>query len=217
MVYLEQDRQLLDAFRKGERQALETVYLQYAPGVALVLRHGFALRSSGGAQRFSGLAAGAELENGVQEVFLRAFSEDARQGYDGLRSYAAYLAAIARNWVLNELRKQGTVAFVAEPPDEPADAPSPEAEAADGELFALLAGFRAGLTEELRSLWELRFERQLPQEAAARELGRTRIQLRRMEGRLKGDLLRVLKEAGYLDGASPTLWAGLDRKKDSGT
>jgi DNA-directed RNA polymerase specialized sigma24 family protein len=40
----------------------------------------------------------------VQEVFVRAFSTDARHAYDGRREYGHYLAAIARNCFIDLLR-----------------------------------------------------------------------------------------------------------------
>ncbi|MHB1845637.1 MAG: RNA polymerase sigma factor [Deltaproteobacteria bacterium] len=215
MPRLTQDRRLLDAFRSGEREALEEVYRHYAPGVAAVLRHGFQL-ATGGA-RFQGIPPGAELENGVQEVFTRAFAPEARARYDGLRPYGAYLAAVARNWAINEARRARPTELLDELPQD-AD-PSlaepvvtPETEALDGELVALLGRFRAGLDPLSGRLFELRFERGLGQEAAASELGKSRIQLRRLERRLKGRLLGYLKQAGYLEGASPRLWGAAARK-----
>ncbi len=213
MPWLVQDRQLLEAFRSGRPEALKSVYLHYAPGVASVLRHGFGVRSASGPARFRGLSSESELQNGVQEVFARAFAPEARSGYDGLRPYGAYLAAIARNWVLNELRKAGTVALVAEPPEEEGPPPpSPETLAADRELVVLLESCRDGLGAEARALWTLRFEEQLSQDAAADRLGKTRIQVRRLEAKIKRDLLERLRRGGWLEGHAPGIWEGLRRK-----
>ncbi len=211
MPRLSSDRALLEAFRAGRREALETVYLHYAPGVAMVLRHGFSVRSSSGGHRFPGLSQGADLQNGLQEVFARAFTEEARQGYDGLRPYAGYLAAIARNWVLNELRKEGKIGLVAELPDVDAPDPGPDRELEDRELEALVRRFHERLGDEARRLWTLRFERQLSQDEAAAALGKSRVQLRRLEARLKADLLAALQDAGYLEGRAPVLWSAVGK------
>ena len=43
----------------------------------------------------------------VQEVFLRAFDERARLGYDGLRPYRPYLLRIAKNLRIDTARRDG--------------------------------------------------------------------------------------------------------------
>src|SRR5689334_16260622 len=104
MSLLVERRELLDRFKRGERQALEEVYRHYVPEVAAFLQRGFTFQSAGRTLRFSGFAQPFDLDNALQETFTRAFRESARLGYDGLRSYKNYLLAIARNFVLDELR-----------------------------------------------------------------------------------------------------------------
>jgi hypothetical protein len=50
---------LLEAFRRGEREALTTVYFHYVDDIAAVIRNGFAIASSGA--RVRGAAAGATV------------------------------------------------------------------------------------------------------------------------------------------------------------
>src|SRR5574341_691980 len=90
------DRSFLDAFRRGDRAALAAVYEHYVAGVSAILRHGFAFSSGGARTRFHGYRSQFELEDILQEVFSRAFSERARLAWDGLTPYESYLAGIAR-------------------------------------------------------------------------------------------------------------------------
>src|SRR5437762_10073842 len=96
MSLLIERRELLDRFKRGERQALEEVYRHYVPDVAAFLQRGFTFSSGGRPLRFSGYAQPFDLDNALQETFLRAFKESARVGYDGLHPYKSYLFAIAR-------------------------------------------------------------------------------------------------------------------------
>src|SRR3954454_2569848 len=104
MSLLVEQRALLDQFRRGERRALEQVYRHYAPDVAAFLQRGFTFASGARHLRFAGYRQPFDLENALQETFMRAFKESARLGYDGLHAYKGYLLAIARNLVLDELR-----------------------------------------------------------------------------------------------------------------
>jgi DNA-directed RNA polymerase specialized sigma24 family protein len=87
-----EDRALLTRFRAGERKALELVYQHYGPKVS-----GMVAQSLTGRSPF-------EAGSVVQEVFARAFSRGAREGYTGLTPYLAYLSAIATPVLLNERR-----------------------------------------------------------------------------------------------------------------
>src|SRR5260370_32678632 len=106
MSLLIERRELLDRFKRGERRALEEVYRHYAPELAAFLQRGFTFSSGGRPLRFSGYAQPFDLDNALQETFLRAFKESARVGYDGLHPYKSYLFAIARNLVLDEFRNR---------------------------------------------------------------------------------------------------------------
>jgi phytoene dehydrogenase-like protein len=76
---LEDDRELLSAFRRGETAALERVYRNYAPSVEALLRSGFSYDRSGQRARVAGLASAFDVEDRVHEVFARAFRRgDAR-------------------------------------------------------------------------------------------------------------------------------------------
>lgn len=209
MSRLTEDRALLERFRAGDREALDTVYRHYGPQVSALVHAGLSTRS-GRVRSRSPFEVGAV----VQEVFARAFTQKARAAYDGLTPFVRYLGAIARNYLLNELRMRedaaaaqsieaavagspdGRVAVAVRPlrPDEAAEA---------NELCRLLSDFLGARPERERLVYRARFEEQLTQEDAARSLGLTRIQVRRSEAHLRRDLLFHLQRSGYLSQAPP--------------
>jgi RNA polymerase sigma-70 factor, ECF subfamily len=50
------------------------------------------------------MVAAANVEDLVQDSFMRAFSPPARAAYDGIRDYGPYLLTIVRNTVADALR-----------------------------------------------------------------------------------------------------------------
>lgn len=101
MADFRNDPEWLEAFRCGQRAALERVYRTYARGIERYLR---ALARSNAQREF---AQGSAIADFLQEVFVRAFAPRARQSYDGVRDYGAYLATIARNCFIDALRAKG--------------------------------------------------------------------------------------------------------------
>src|SRR4051812_28203726 len=114
VALFDQHPDLLLAFREGRRQALELVYRAYVRSVERYLR---ALGRLGTRAETMPAATVADL---VQEVFIRAFSVEARRAYDGLRDYGTYLATIARNCFIDLLRARSREVLLA-PADFPAD------------------------------------------------------------------------------------------------
>lgn len=196
------DREHLAAFRDGKRDALERVYREHVAGVISFLRSGFMYTTNDKPTRFSGVRDSFELESLVQEVFTRAFQERARLAYDGLRPYAGFLNGIARNLVLDRLRKDarhGEVltapeAFDATPHSEPERETEDERRGRD----LVLRFLETECDERDRAFYAARFERELSQVDAAREMGRTRIQVRRWETKFRERLIRFLKRADYV-------------------
>ena len=222
---LEDDRELLSAFRRGETAALERVYRNYAPSVEALLRSGFSYDRSGQRARVAGLASAFDVEDRVHEVFARAFSARGRSGYDGVGAYGAYLYGVTRNLIIDELRKGGRETLVAEPGEhvageqvasEPSDAARgefaarglPERDAQDRQLVELLSSYRQGLSARDRQVFELRFgEAQAHAEIVART-GLTASQIKTSEKNIRTTLFRYLQRHGYLGGytASPQGW-----------
>jgi len=207
------DARTLQAFKDGEPEALGRVYRTHAEPLARTVR-AMAWR----VQRGRGAL---EVENTVLETFARAFEPRARQAYDGVRPYGHFLAGIARNVLLEEQRGREVAVGLA--PFEEIGEESAEGEGAgaaqaleDREVEALLASFKAELSEEERQLFELRFgEDGLAQEGAAERMQLTRIQVRRREAGLKTRLLEFLQARGYLQGFESKGWSLFKRRGES--
>ena len=105
-VTLEQDRELLQRFRRGDAGALAQVFQRYAQHVAHAVRTGVLVQVDGQLVRVGAGLPEHEVEALVQETFVRAFAPRTRDAYDGLRPYAAYLLTIARNLVIDRGRRQ---------------------------------------------------------------------------------------------------------------
>jgi RNA polymerase sigma factor (sigma-70 family) len=227
-MLLVERRELLDRFRSGQRGALEEVYRHYAPEVANFLSRGFGFQSRGREMRFTGYAQPCDLDNALQETFARAFRESARLGYDGLHSYRNYLLAIARNYVLDELRSrevamspfielQGDAgAAETESVDEGAAPTAPLAARVSGaressaeldylrnELAKLYAEFVASLEERDRTFFHARFEEQLTQVEAGARAELSHMQARTLEKKLRERFLKFMQRHGYLEAYGP--------------
>ena len=74
--------------------------------MSAVVAHGFHLASTGGAIPGLGRQP-ADLADTVQEVFLKAFSRNARMSFDGSREIGPYLGTIARNIMIDRARRRG--------------------------------------------------------------------------------------------------------------
>ena len=223
-MFLANDKQLLEAFRNGDRAAMEVVYRHYHRGVQAFLRHGFTFRSGTGHFFYRGIQDAGELNSAVQEVFKRSFETRARQAYNGVNSFTNWILAIARNMVINQFRNR-EVAFssyisVSDPrshltvmddevteeysgllyglPARPQDVQFEKAELKD-----LIDAFTAGLSEEDRRLLVLRFAEGMGQAQSATALGSTRMKVRTAENRLRNRLRAYLRDSGYIDNVPP--------------
>jgi RNA polymerase sigma factor (sigma-70 family) len=207
------NRSLLEAFRRGERRAIEQVYRTYVDPVTRLLQGGFPFVSGGTVHSFRGFDNAWDLECAVQDTFIQAFSPAARLAYDGLHPFAPYLLAIARNRVISSMRSEGReqrrrTSLASEP--RPHEADSPEQEAERRELRHLVSDFRSGLSEELRHFYDLRYVEDRNLLEVARELGLSRMRARGRDEKLRRLFADFLHRRGYLlsSGRSPSL-AGL--------
>jgi len=201
---LTEDRALLEAFRAGERGALERVYYHYVGGVARRLRMGFSVPGDRGAVVF-GFKQSFELESAVQEVFLRAFKESARLSYDGIRPYKDFLAGITKHVVLDELRRRSRrrtepmsdleIERIAQVDEEL----SPDATLESKQAIETVESFlKKECDDRDRKLYELRYRDERSQEEAAKAAGLTRIQVRRWETKFRTRMLKYLKRVRYV-------------------
>lgn len=199
------DRDELAAFRDGQRDALDRVYREHVAEVVAFVRAGFMYTTTNLPTRFSGVRDSFELESLVQEVFARAFEARTRLAYDGVRPYGSFLCGIARNLVLDRLRKDARHGEILTAP-EALDAAGSGESLADRELSEderrgreLVAAFLASDCDDRdRTLYALRYERELSQADGATAAGLTRIQVRRWETKFRARLLRYLKRADYV-------------------
>lgn len=217
MTLLSSDRDLLDAFRRGDRAALERVYEHYAPMIAAFLSRGFTFSSKGRQLQFRGYHQPFDLDNALQETFVRAFSERARLAYDGLNPYRSYVTTIARNLVLSEFRRREVAAsqlFVVRDGDDPSSdleargagpplvsepAPSAEAQLLRDELRRLYGAFVEQLSERERAYFVARFEERQIRVEAGRASGLSHMQARTLEKKLRRRFLAFMQDNGYLD------------------
>ena len=61
-MFLARDKILLEAFKRGEKSAMERVYEHYRRGVTVFLRKGFTFRSGSGSFYFKGITDPSELD-----------------------------------------------------------------------------------------------------------------------------------------------------------
>jgi RNA polymerase sigma-70 factor, ECF subfamily len=231
MSLLIERRELLDRFKRGERRALEEVYRHYAPEVAAFLQRGFTFSSVGRPLHFRGYAQPFDLDNALQETFVRAFKESARVGYDGLHPYKSYLYAIARNLVLDEFRNREVAMspFIdqldsgggAESVSHDGEEAAPSSTVSDGpstgvsaeqeflrhELGRLYAAFVARLDDRDRTFFRHRFEEQQTQVEAGSQSGLSHMQARTLEKKLRRAFLEFMQTNGYLDAYATTATA----------
>jgi RNA polymerase sigma-70 factor (ECF subfamily) len=192
MTIFAKDADLLRRFRAGDAEALRKVYWAYVARVESVVRRTFAHASRGGP-----VAAGVDLPDVVQEVFVRAFSESARRAYDGAREYAPFLMTIARNAAVDHLRRSGhefqvSPERLARLVEENFAAEGDDPPWTDPETIVAVEHYVAGLPPRESSVYEQRYRLGRSQEDAAAVLGMTRQQVRTLEEHLRDGLARQL-------------------------
>lgn len=193
MALLRTDKELLRRFKAGDRRALEKVYWAYMRRVDAQIR---AVVRRFNADELLQASVVADL---VQDTFLKAFSAQARGAYDGQRDYAPYLATIARNCVVDALRKRGREVLT--PPAELvlADQRQDELEQRyDVDVVAVLQEYVANLPSELTGVYQQRFVLGQSQQRACEVLGLSRSNLRTREAHLRKGLRHALQSAGVL-------------------
>lgn len=217
-------RARIEAFRRGDRPALEAIYREELPGLMAFLRGGFRFDAQGRSLRFAGYRSSFELHDAVQEAFRRAFEPRARQDFDGLRPFGPWLRVIARNVVLKEFRRrerlfldEGRVAELAQGVAATSAEDAAHRERVDPELAlhrervrASVRRFVASLDAEAQRLVALRFVEGLGQREAAAALGIGRQRLRTRESRIRERLIRHLAREdagrGTPASANPAAW-----------
>ncbi|MFC1642366.1 RNA polymerase sigma factor [Myxococcota bacterium] len=198
---------LLERFRHGCRQAYETVYRRYYTDVFRLLRRGFVTGRPPCCVPPLDEERVLELS---QEVFLRAFDERARLGYDGLRPYRPYLLRIAKNLCIDVARRENRVTAAGGASDsgdvldfdrlleqgETIPAPDVEETLDWGARLVATRSFLAGLPELEHRFVTLRFVEEHSQATVAAMLNVTRRCVRTLEKALPRQLEKHLVQQG---------------------
>lgn len=226
MSWLVEQRQILQGYREGRQEAWEAIYQHYEADLRRFVTIGFSFSSQGRRFRFQGFSNPLDVDDVVQEVFVRAFSEAARLNYDGLHSFRNYLLAIARNVILKEFKRPMrtvtvTVAELDAIPGEAEvtlgqDAASPEQRLIDHELLELAQEFGQSLSHFDQRFFQLRFRQQLSQEETARRMRLTRAKIRTCERRVRRKLQRFMTKHGIIDHLHAARPVQLDRVGEVG-
>jgi len=188
--------QLLERFRAGDEKALATVYWACIDHVTRVA--GAVLRACAtGSARGPGEMAAA-LADVVQEVFVKAFTPEARRRFDASRPYEPYLAQITRNVVVDYWRHMRR--YIPSDLDQLIDRLSLDADTngstwSDAEAATLVDHYVASLDPESRRIHEALYVKGLSQREAAAVLGLGRQVVRTKEAKLREGLRRELARA----------------------
>jgi RNA polymerase sigma factor (sigma-70 family) len=200
LTLFENNRELLDAFRRGTQEALAEVYHCFVEDVDTLVRRGFAL-GAGRETRVPGAPSPDQERELVQEVFVRAFSEKARMAFDGLRPYRPYLMQITRNLLVDFWRKHGRE--IQAPESETGVEEIAELEPIEPEenlhrqtLQRATRDYLASLEPRLQEFVKLRFEEEKSQYDLMKEMKITRWNVRSMEKKVQTGLLKYLKKKG---------------------
>jgi len=192
MTLLENNRPLLHAFRGGEEWALREVYRAYAPKVARYAKWNFEMSY-------------VDVSETTQLTFIRAFREEARLSYDGLRPYLNFILRVAHNVAVNEMKKawrrHETLPETADDVWLETLAPTTEdteASAYRAERQRLLKTLTQVLDSLEIQVLQKRFIEEMTQEAAAEALGLTRQRVRTIERNIRAAAFQVLRTSGYL-------------------
>ncbi len=213
MSWLSSDRERLKQFRNGNKEVFANVYTVYKSDLAHSLVNGFSIEDRGKLILIA-VRRGFELDDILQETFLKAFGEKSRLSYDGIRPFSAWLKTIARNLVIDRYRILSRYSY-----DEVYEAVevkmnqgigesqhvSPEEALLRREQSRIYARFIAGLNADDRLLVKMRFEEQLTREDVIERTGQSVMQIRYREKKL------FLNFKKFFDGGADKQTPPLDR------
>ncbi len=203
---LEEDRALLDNYRRGDRAAMAAVFRMYVDDVARTIRAGVVVNVEGRRTRLGVRMPEHDVEVLIQETFTRAFAPRARESYDGLRPFGAYLATIARNLIVDRGRKEvraqksfvavADIADLADPDEE-----DPTWRLEEQSLARIVSEMKDSLEEPDKSIFICRVERRMSFKEAAAAVSLSEIVVRRRDTRMRSELLARLRSHGFLENA----------------
>jgi RNA polymerase sigma factor (sigma-70 family) len=205
----------IEAFRRGDRETLAALYRAHVGEVEQLLRRGFTFQSRGQSVRFRGYDEPFRLQEAIQDGFMHAFRQQAREAYDGEQPYLPFLLTIVRNNTLDRVRREQTEARyivhaeslrVREGEGQAVEQlgasgahESPEIGALQAELRGLLGRFVEELDALDGALVRGHLLGELSQQQIADELGESRNDVRKRLKLLRERLLRFLKAEGFIE------------------
>jgi RNA polymerase sigma factor (sigma-70 family) len=185
-----------ERFRHGDRAVIEEVYWTHIGLVEHVLKAGFWLK--GRAILVPGVRDADQRADLLQEVFVRAFSDAARQSFDAALDYRSYLLGISRNLLIDHhrctRRRLVVYDFQFDGPHDSLPNPEPRTWQSSA-LIAVVEVYVAGLKPPLRDLYYTRYVLGRSQREAADGLGLSRQNVRTLEERVKAGLRSALRQA----------------------
>jgi RNA polymerase sigma factor (sigma-70 family) len=206
---LKEDYSLSKLYRQGDPAALRVMYHRYAKDIGKFIRNGFINPKTG-------IPLSCTLDDEmqrdlVQETFLRFFSENARRSYDSSHTLRSFILAIAKNTIIDFLRKKPLDALrhtvitsciddtdnEDSTENQPTHLVKPE-QSMEGILYKkqcleAIRAYISTLDKTLKNLIRLRFVDELTQEEAAKQLNLTRWKVRALEKKIACDLQNHLK------------------------
>ncbi len=203
MPWITEQRTRLEGYRAADPKILREIYRIYSKPLATSLARGFVFSDRGRSIGFAGYARPFELDDIVQDAFLRAFRESARQSYDGVRPFAGFLYSIAKNLVIDRYRKSVRESKIFTeidfqehpPPDE--DCLTPEAEAMDRQFAAMYQSFVDTLSPTDQKLLRIRFEDGASRREVEEQTQLTQRKIRTREKFIRKALAKFMKQKGY--------------------
>ena len=170
---LRDDSRVREAFRRGERWAMNEVYQVYFPVVSIVARQGFG--------NFRGFFNPADRDDAIQTIFAAAFEEKARLSYNGVDPYVSFLRGLAHNVVRRMLEKSTRFKrtdWVADPGGAPPE--NAEDKLIKSEAAQVMRNFYTELTDpNEKIILERYFVNGEAEENIAEEIGMTRYKVRK--------------------------------------
>lgn len=139
------DQDLIRGIGSGDKRAMRALYIRYNGAL-----YGFAMSRCGNAELSSDC---------VHDTMIDVMRSASR--YSGKSSVKTWLFAIARNKLVDALRKRGKLSFVAEVPESEDQAPNPEAAAVAAEESERLRRCIDGLSVTHRTAIRLAFLEEL--------------------------------------------------------
>ena len=192
MTVFKEQPNLLEQYRRGAPAALELVYRRYLHDVKRYLA--WQARRVG----VGFLARSDLIDELCQDVFLKAFSRNARAAFDGNRAYRPYLKTIAKNTVIDFARTLHRHSDIDEDRGTPGHLLDDRWHFNESlpQTLATLREHLAELPAPLARVFHERFILDHSQETTAKTLELSRGQVRSLEHQLRSSLKRRLTASG---------------------